>query len=98
MTIPLRKPVFAVSLDLIRSRKARSAGLPAQGINPLVFPQQRGYALPLTSPASAPAHGEVAEWSIAPHSKCGVRASVPGVRIPPSPPFYLSKIPIKSIF
>jgi hypothetical protein len=28
----------------------------------------------------------VAEWSIAPHSKCGVRASVPGVRIPPSPP------------
>ena len=26
--------------------------------------------------------GEVAEWSIAPHSKCGVRASVPGVRIP----------------
>ena len=30
--------------------------------------------------------GEVAEWSIAPHSKCGVRASVPGVRIPPSPP------------
>jgi hypothetical protein len=31
-------------------------------------------------------HGEVAEWSIAPHSKCGVRATVPGVRIPPSPP------------
>ena len=30
--------------------------------------------------------GEVAEWSIAPHSKCGVRASAPGVRIPPSPP------------
>ena len=26
--------------------------------------------------------GEVAEWSIAPHSKCGVRASVPGVRNP----------------
>ena len=34
----------------------------------------------------AVAPGEVAEWSIAPHSKCGVRASVPGVRIPPSPP------------
>lgn len=32
------------------------------------------------------ASGEVAEWSIAPHSKCGVRATVPGVRIPPSPP------------
>ncbi len=32
------------------------------------------------------ASGEVAEWSIAPHSKCGVLARVPGVRIPPSPP------------
>ena len=30
--------------------------------------------------------GEVPEWSIGPHSKCGVRATVPGVRIPPSPP------------
>lgn len=30
--------------------------------------------------------GEVAEWSNAPHSKCGIRASVSGVRIPPSPP------------
>ena len=29
--------------------------------------------------------GEVPEWSIGPHSKCGVRATVPGVRIPPSP-------------
>jgi hypothetical protein len=38
----------------------------------------------LAFPAGGP--GEVAEWSIAPHSKCGVRASVPGVRIPPSPP------------
>ena len=38
------------------------------------------------SPASPRGPGEVAEWSIAPHSKCGVRASVPGVRIPPSPP------------
>ena len=44
----------------------------------------------LSSPPSDPQAtnqcGEVAEWSIAPHSKCGVRASVPGVRIPPSPP------------
>jgi hypothetical protein len=30
--------------------------------------------------------GEVAEWSIAPHSKCGILARVSGVRIPPSPP------------
>jgi hypothetical protein len=35
-------------------------------------------------PVMAP--GEVAEWSIAPHSKCGIGASLSGVRIPPSPP------------
>jgi hypothetical protein len=32
------------------------------------------------------APGEVAEWLKAPHSKCGIRATVSGVRIPPSPP------------
>ena len=32
--------------------------------------------------------GEMPEWSIGPHSKCGVRATVPGVRIPLSPPEY----------
>ena len=30
--------------------------------------------------------GEVAEWSKAPHSKCGVPVRVPRVRIPASPP------------
>ena len=30
--------------------------------------------------------GEMPEWSIGPHSKCGVRATVPGVRIPLFPP------------
>src|ERR1700712_2348108 len=30
--------------------------------------------------------GEVAEWSNVPDSKSGVRANVPRVRIPPSPP------------
>jgi hypothetical protein len=30
--------------------------------------------------------GEVAERLKAPHSKCGIRATVSGVRIPPSPP------------
>jgi hypothetical protein len=30
-------------------------------------------------------YGEVAEWSKAPHSKCGMRATVSRVRIPPSP-------------
>src|SRR6516165_10813940 len=33
--------------------------------------------------------GEVAEWLNAPHSKCGIRAAVSGVRIPPSPPVKL---------
>jgi hypothetical protein len=28
----------------------------------------------------------VAEWLKAPHSKCGIRATVSGVQIPPSPP------------
>ena len=31
--------------------------------------------------------GEVAEWSNAPHSKCGMLARASGVRIPPSPPY-----------
>ena len=34
-------------------------------------------------------HGEVAEWSIAPVSKTGVGASLPWVRIPPSPPYII---------
>ena len=29
--------------------------------------------------------GEMPEWSIGPHSKCGERATVPRVRIPVSP-------------
>lgn len=35
--------------------------------------------------------GEVAEWSNAPHSKCGIGASLSGVRIPPSPPSNLGQ-------
>src|SRR5690606_29323927 len=33
-----------------------------------------------------PAFGEVAERLNAPHSKCGIGATLSGVRIPPSPP------------
>lgn len=36
-------------------------------------------------PSPATEKGEMPEWSIGPHSKCGVRATVPGVRIPLSP-------------
>src|SRR5579883_383229 len=44
------------------------------------------------------ATGEVAEWSIAPHSKCGIRATVSGVRIPPSPPYLFDIIILFLIF
>lgn len=36
-----------------------------------------------------PRRGEVAEWLKAPHSKCGIRATVSGVRILSSPPLPL---------
>ena len=42
------------------------------------------------APSARAAPGEVAEWSNAPHSKCGIGASLSGVRIPPSPPFCLT--------
>ena len=32
--------------------------------------------------------GTMSDWSNEPHSKCGVRATVPGVRIPLFPPAY----------
>ncbi len=40
----------------------------------------------LESSSSTSIFGEVAEWSKAPHSKCGVWETVPRVRISPSPP------------
>ncbi len=42
--------------------------------------------------------GEVAEWSIAPHSKCGMPSRASGVRIPPSPPVNLLILLIKTCF
>ena len=48
--------------------------------SPINAPNHRGPA-----PSMAPS-GEVAEWLNAPHSKCGIGASLSGVRIPPSPP------------
>src|SRR5438309_1969501 len=44
------------------------------------------FATPTTRARLVPTSGEVAEWLNAPHSKCGIRATVSGVRIPPSPP------------
>jgi hypothetical protein len=42
--------------------------------------------LPSPPPSLITAGGQVVEWSMAPHSKCGVPARVPWVRIPPCPP------------
>ena len=49
---------------------------------------------PATRRATPPLRprGEVAEWLNAPHSKCGIGASLSGVRIPPSPPFCLEPL------
>jgi hypothetical protein len=58
--------------------------------------RSRALSGPPSSPRTRPdrrratvmAPGEVAEWSNAPHSKCGIGASLSGVRIPPSPPVF----------
>lgn len=49
---------------------------------------------PATRRATPPLRprGEVAEWLNAPHSKCGIGASLSGVRIPPSPPVLAAQI------
>ena len=40
------------------------------------------------SPSLRRLKGEMPEWSIGPHSKCGERVTVPRVRIPVSPLCY----------
>jgi hypothetical protein len=45
-----------------------------------------------------PARGQVVEWSMAPHSKCGVPARVPWVRIPPCPPLAIDLNQLFQIF
>src|SRR3981081_736802 len=56
---------------------------------PSKFPGGSGF--PFSRICSKYDLGEVAEWSIAPHSKCGIRATVSGVQIPPSPPLTAAK-------
>src|SRR6185437_12290235 len=60
--------------------------LSGQPSSPRTRPRPPG-ALPLIWPL-----GEVAEWLNAPHSKCGIGASLSGVRIPPSPPLHCSPL------
>src|ERR1700741_4741827 len=54
--------------------------LPGPPSSPRTRPDHDGVNRPILAP------GEVAEWLNAPHSKCGIGASLSGVRIPPSPP------------
>src|SRR4051812_1160155 len=72
---------------------AQASRLGASG-RPLSSGSEGGLCRAKTSHRTAPATGretvtfrylgEVAEWLNAPHSKCGIGASLSGVRIPPS--------------
>src|SRR3954464_4791676 len=46
----------------------------------------RAFGLPIGGRSLITAGGQVVEWSMAPHSKCGEPARAPWVRIPPCPP------------
>ena len=63
-------------------------GEPADGENRPTGRLVRAGVL-IYGPPRQTARGEVPEWSIGPVSKTGVRASVPWVRIPPSPPLII---------
>ena len=49
-------------------------------------------AIKLNTLTHTSANGEVAEWTNVPDSKSGVLATVPWVRIPPSPPLNYSNL------
>ena len=67
--------------------KSRKTGSGFSPFAPCLARHPRLLTPPTTGacPFMAPS-GEVAEWLNAPHSKCGIGASLSGVRIPPSPP------------
>jgi hypothetical protein len=71
-TCPLRSPEVFPDLSF--------PALSGQPSSPRTRPRPRGLR------PRFGAFGEVAEWLNAPHSKCGIGASLSGVRIPPSPP------------
>ncbi len=69
-------------------RSASLAG-PDRNPSPAAHPRRRNRKCPGKNAKADISHGpvgEVAEWLKAPHSKCGIRVTVSGVRIPPSPP------------
>src|SRR5262245_56003565 len=78
--------VFRSSRPPLRFGNPALSGAPTVPQGALVSPCRVGYIAGDRRVYALPGHGEVAEWSIAPHSKCGIRATVSGVRIPPSPP------------
>jgi hypothetical protein len=58
-------------------------------VDPMLLPPPITGASAPRAPRPTPWFGEVAEWSNAPHSKCGIGATLSGVRISPSPPIYI---------
>ena len=104
------KPHFRATIAMTRHGTAgfyrvwRSHPLPTGWPAEREIPASRALSAPPSSPRtrldrearnrSVMAPGEVAEWSNAPHSKCGIGASLSGVRIPPSPPVFKSYPPL----
>jgi hypothetical protein len=92
---------FAQSAAEIRNRPCRDRNIVASDRKTGLIFAPSALSGPPSSPINAPNHrgpapylapsGEVAEWLNAPHSKCGIGASLSGVRIPPSPPVNLPK-------
>ena len=73
-----RKSGAVLSGATYNVKKSVAPGLPGEALFAIYPPPQRMRASCLC--------GEVAERLKAPHSKCGIRVTVSGVRIPPSPP------------
>ena len=86
-----RGRIFDEVKDTNNSGKAAETGPPEAFFQPNVIFSARKCAKIKNMPIFAVPkqrfwnQGEMPEWSIGPHSKCGVRVTVPGVRIPLSP-------------
>ena len=66
----------------VRARPLTACGT----AHPMLLPPPTTGAPAPRAPARHLGFGEVAEWLNAPHSKCGIGATLSGVRISPSPP------------
>ena len=87
----LRRPCFCRFSGIIRTFDFVEDTPARQNAGKFAFAFAGSYLCKRTDPLRACSifragyTGEMPEWSIGPHSKCGVRATVPGVRIPLSP-------------